>query len=116
MRSLTAMSASDTGDDVPLVQVRNWVRNIARARCPASRTVSTSRARSRAKRSLRPSTLASANRQSLDAYGRRVGRIAECEIVGRRQRLEHLDQMPGDGDFADRIRDFAVLDPEPGGT
>ena len=38
----------------------------------------------------------------------------KIEIVGRRHRAEDVEQMPGDGDFADRVSALAVLDPEAG--
>ncbi len=43
------MSASDTGDDAPLVQFFNSVRNNDSASAPASRTVAASNAESRCK-------------------------------------------------------------------
>src|SRR3954467_4772190 len=115
------MSASETGDEVPLVQFFSSVRNSASARAPASRTVSLSKAASRFMSCAKfpcctPSALASAKRQSLDAHRRRIDAIAEFQIVGRHHRLEDLEQMTGDGDLADRIADLAILDPEAGST
>src|SRR3954470_23975508 len=110
------MSASETGDDAPLVQFFSSVRNSDRASAPASRTVSASSALLRATAallSIRAS--ASANRQPLDAQRRRIDAVAEFQVVGRGERFEHLEQMSGDRHFADRIGDLAVIDPEPGG-
>src|SRR6476661_8198214 len=88
---LTAMSASETGEDAPLVQFFNSVRNSERARPPASRTVSFSNWESRAK--LAACTLsASAKRQSLDAHGRRINAVTERQVVGDHHRLEYLQQ------------------------
>src|SRR3954467_552482 len=109
------MSASDTGEETPLVQFFSSVRNSDSASAPASRTASASSAPSPAMiRSLRLSALTSANRQSLDAQRRRIDAVAEFQIVGRRERFEHLDQMTGDGHFAHRKGNLAVLDPESG--
>src|SRR5579872_924144 len=100
------MSASDTGEDEPLVQFFNLVRNSDSASAPASRTVSFSRCASRA--------LASAKRQSLDAHCRRVDAVAELQIVGWNHGLEDSEQMTRNGYLAYRIGDLAVLDPEAG--
>src|SRR5450432_1900470 len=117
------MSASDTGDDAPLVQLRNSVRNSDNASVPASRTVAVSNAESRLRITARAgnswltaSALASANRQPLDAQRRCIDAVTEFQIVGGCQRLEHFDEMPGDRYLAHRIGDLAVLDPEPGGA
>src|SRR3977135_735422 len=132
------MSASDTGDEAPLVQFFNSVRNSDRASAPAaptrdgcplvqsfstvqtsdsasapaSRTVSVSSAASRAM--FLSSVSASAKRQSLDAHGRRIDAVAEFQIVGGLHRLEDRQQVPCDRHLADGIGDLAVLDPEPG--
>src|SRR5260221_4174123 len=106
------MSASDTGDEAPLVQFFSSVRNIDSASAPASRTVSVSNPASRA---LVVSIVsASAKRQTLDAQRRRVDAGAEFQIVGGDQRFEHRQQMALDRYFADRVGDLAVLDPEAG--
>src|SRR5882757_2062288 len=106
------MSASDTGDEAPLIQFFNSVRNSDSASAPASRTVSVSSAASRA---LIPSRVsASAKRQALDAHRRRIDAIAEFQIVGGRQRFEHRQQVPRDRHLAYGIGDLAVLDPESG--
>src|SRR6195952_4505430 len=104
------MSASDTGDDAPLVQFFTSVRNSDSASAPASRTAATSNAESRFKTparaensSLTASALASANRQPLDAQRRCIDAVTEFQIVGRGERLEHLDQMPCDRHLAHRI-------------
>src|SRR4051812_6664767 len=115
------MSASDTGDEAPLVHFFNSVRNSESASAPASRTAATSTAESRARMSTRASSLidsalASANRQPLDAKRRCIDTVLEFQIVGGGQRLEHLDQVACDRHLAYRIGDLAVLDPEPGGA
>src|ERR1700692_3629227 len=89
IRSLTAISASDTGEDAPLVQFFSSVRNSDSASAPASRTVSVSNAAARAKTSRVKtlscvlSALASANRQSLDAQRRSIDAGTTLQIVGR---------------------------------
>src|SRR5688572_14285725 len=116
------MSASDTGEDAPLVQFFSSVRNSDSASAPASRTVSVSRAASRFSisrvtiLSCTRSALTSAKRQPLDTNRRRIDAVTEFQIVGRHHRLEYLQQMPGDRDLAHRIGDFAILDPEAGGA
>src|SRR3954463_4599266 len=112
MRSLTAISASETGDDAPLVQFFKSVRNSDSASAPASRTVSVSSAASRAL--IASSVSASAKRQALDAQRRRVDAVTEFQIVGRDQRFEHRQQMARDRHLADGIGELAVLDPEAG--
>src|SRR3954468_14842287 len=103
------MSASDTGEDAPLIQFFSSVRNSDDASAPASRTVSASSALCSAMmRSRGISVLASANRQPLDAQRRRVDAVAEFQIAGRRERAEHLEQMSGDRHLAYRIGDLAV--------
>src|SRR5579871_5366509 len=116
--SLTAISASDTGDEAPLIQFFSSVRNSDRASAPAWRTVSVRRAASRARlsgRALLPAS-PSAKGQSLDPQRRRVDAIAKHEIVRRHQRLEDVEQVTGDRHFADGVGDLAVLDPEAGGA
>src|ERR1700761_4348482 len=112
------MSASDTGEDAPLVQFFNSVRNNENASWPASRTESCNNSTSRAKFwacMFRSCTLsASAKRQPLDAHGRRVDAIAEFQIVGGRHRLEDFEQMARDRHLAHRVGHLAVLDPEAG--
>src|SRR5581483_8991671 len=107
------MSASDTGEEAPLVQFFKSVRNSESASAPASRTLAVRSSVSRAKC---PAPSTSAKRQSLDAHGRRVDAVAKLQIVGGDQRLEHLQQMAGDRHLADGIGDLAVLDPEAGGA
>src|SRR3984957_842682 len=120
MRSLTLMSASDTGDEGPLVQLLSSVRNSDSASAPASRTVSVSNAASRVRTSgakvssCRLSALASAKRQTLDAQRWRIDAVTEHQIVGGDHRFEDVEEMPGDGHLAHRIGDLAVLDPESG--
>src|SRR5580692_5796621 len=109
----TAMSASDTGDKAsPLVQFFNGVLNIASASAPASRTASARRAVCR----FRSTTSVAGNSEALHAHGRRIGAVAEDEVVSRRQALEYFGQVPGDGDFAHRKSERAVLDPKSGGA
>src|SRR5581483_9237943 len=116
--SLTAISASDTGDEAPLIQFFRSVRNSDKARAPACRTVSVRRAASRARFSGYRSFPASpsAKGQSLDSQRRRVDAITKHQIVRRRQRFEHIEQVTRDRHFAHRIGDLAVLDPEAGGA
>src|SRR3981189_1989862 len=106
------MSASDTGDEAPLVQFFSSVRNSDSASAPASRTVSVSSAASRAM--VLSSVSASAKRQSLDAHGRRIDAVAEFTSVGRNQRLEDRQQMACDRHLTDGVGDLAILDPEAG--
>src|SRR3954447_6152780 len=108
------MSASDTGEEAPLVQFLSSVRNSDKASAPASRTVSFSSSASRAR--ILSAISASAKREALDAQRRRVDAILEFQIVGGHQRFEHRQQMPRDRHLADRIGDLAVLDPETGGA
>src|ERR1700686_4335671 len=109
----TAMSASDTGDNAsPLVQFFNGVLNIDSASAPASRTASARRAAC----CCRSTTSVAGNSQALHAHRRRIGAVTEDEVVRRRQALEYFAQMPGDGDFAHRICEHAVLDPKTRGA
>src|ERR1700744_852265 len=111
------MSASDTGEDAPLIQVFSSVRNIDSASAPACRTVSV---KSAALRDETPSCMLaaspSAKRQPLDTQCRRVDAVTELEIIGRHQRLEDAKQMSRERHSAHRIGDRAVLDPEAGST
>src|SRR5690349_17959226 len=106
------MSASDTGEDAPLIHFFSSVRNIDCASAPASRTVSCSSAASRVR--IVSFASASAKRQALDAHRRRIDAVAEFEIVRWLHRLEDLVQMAGDRHLADGIGDLAILDPEAG--
>src|ERR1044071_6492780 len=108
------MSASETGDEAPLVQFFNSVRNSDNASAPASRTVSRSSAASRAQ--IASAISASAKRQALDAQRRRVDAVAEFQIVGGNQRFEHRQQMARDRHLAHGIGNLAILDPEAGGA
>src|SRR3954463_2143144 len=111
------MSASETGEEAPLVPSSTSVRNISCPSPPASRTVSCSSAASRV-RMASPVAFAStsAKRQTLDAHRRRIDAVAELEIVRRLHRLEYLEQMAGDRHLAHGISELAVLDPEAGGA
>src|SRR5580704_18303667 len=103
----TAMSASETGDCAsPLVQLFSGFRNIDSANAPASRTLSSRRAACCCR-----STSLAGNSHTLQTDRRRIRAVAEYEIVRRRQAHEDIGEMPGDGDFAHRIGQFAVLDP-----
>src|SRR3954465_7984394 len=116
-RSLTAMSAYETGEDAPLVHFFSSVRNIDCASAPASRTVSCSSAASRVRMASPVAFVStSAKRQTLDAHRRRIDAVAELEIVRRLHRLEDLEQMAGYRHLAHGISEFAVLDPEAGGA
>src|SRR5208282_5053160 len=52
------------------------------------------------------------NGQTLDPQSRCIGAIAEREVVCRRQAGEHVEEVPGNRDLADRIGTLTVLDPE----
>src|SRR3954447_423895 len=114
IKSLTAISASDTGEEAPLVQLFNSVRNNDSPSSPASCTASF---RSAASRVNRPgdalSALTSAKRQSLNAKRRRIDAVTKLQIVGSCQGFEHRKQVASDRHLAYRIGDFSVLDPEP---
>src|SRR5215472_1697478 len=105
-----AMSASETGEFSPLVQVCIGVRKERSASAPASRT-----AASKCEASW-PTFSYAGNGEALDTNGRRVGAIAKGEIVGRGQRPEHLQQMTGDRHLTHRVGQLTVLDPKPGGA
>src|SRR5271170_3346582 len=109
----TAISASETGEEVgPLVQVRSGAPNIACASAPASRTAASSRAEICAK----PATSMAGNSQTLHAHGRRIGAVAEGQVVRRLEACEYIAERAGDRDLADRESALAVLDPESGGA
>src|SRR5579863_7681173 len=86
----TAMSASLTGDEAPLVHCLSGVPNSDSANAPASRTAA---AKPSARRTASDDSLAG-NSQTLHAHGRRVGAVAENEIVCRCEAFEDLRQMP----------------------
>src|ERR1700730_14947216 len=103
------MSASDTGEEAPLVQFFSSVRNKDSASAPASRTVSRSSAASSASTSsCTPSALTSAKRQSFDADRRRIDAVAKFQVVGRHHRFEDFEQMARDRHLAYGIGDLAV--------
>src|ERR1700683_323294 len=106
----TAMSASETGDEAPLIQFLIGVPNMESASAPASRTDAARRSAAR----VRSTASVACNRQALQSHGRRVRPVAECQIVRWFEASEHFQELAGDRDFADRIRQFAVLDPESG--
>src|SRR5215470_1597025 len=103
------MSASHTGESLPLVQLRSGAPNLLSARAPASRTALSSQPVSRA---IEMSASVTGNGEALHAHGRCIGAVAELEVIGRRQRAEHVEQMARDGDLAHRIGELAALDPE----
>src|SRR5260370_10846970 len=114
-KSFTAISASDTGEDAPLVQFFSSVRNSDNASAPAYGTVSASNAASRVRiSSCIASALTSAKRQSLDAHRRSIDAITEFQVVGGHQRFEYLEKMPRDRHLAHRIGDLAIFNPETG--
>src|SRR5262245_8235580 len=112
-RASTARSASLTGEVPPLVQLLRLPRKVFSASAPASRRAA-ARGSRRAARSM--TALASANGETLDAHGRRVGSEAKLQIVGGRKLTEYVDQVAGDRHLAHGIAALAVLDPEAGGA
>src|ERR1700722_5136510 len=108
----TAMSASETGDEAPLVQFFSGVPNRESASAPASRTDAARRSAAR----VRSTPSVACNRQALQAHGRRVRPVTECQIVRWFEASEHFQELAGDRDFAHRISQFAILDPETGGA
>src|ERR1700751_372112 len=109
------MSASQTGDDDgPLVHCLIGLPNIDRAKLPASRTGALSCAAARAEISAVPLASMAGNGETLHAHGRRVGGIAEDQIVGRLKTGKHLGEVSGYCDLADRISRRAVDDPKSG--
>src|SRR6185503_13343440 len=108
--SLAAMSASVTGESpCPLVHCLSGPPKNFFATAPASCTAMASRSRSR-----RSSD--AGNGQSLEAQGRRVGAVAELQIVGRRHGAEDVEQMACDRHLAHRVGALALLDPEARGA
>src|SRR5262245_8235706 len=101
------MSASDTGESLPLVQCFSAALNVMSARSPASWTALASSSRIR----LRSDP---GNGQTLDPHRRRVGSVAEFEIIGGRERAENIVEVTGNRHLADRIGQFAALDPKTG--
>src|SRR6516165_5395440 len=101
----TSMSASDTGESLPLVQCLSALLNVVSARSPAARTAWASAAAISARSE-------AGNGQSLDPDRRRVGSVAEFEIVGGHERRKDLIEMARDRDLAHRIGELAALDPE----
>src|SRR5438552_10643136 len=80
------------------------------ASLPASRTCSASRTAACAG----SATSMAGNGQTFDTHGWRVGAITKDEIARGSKTRENIGKVSGDRDLADRIRAFAVLDPEPG--
>src|SRR5262249_54230408 len=112
-RRSASMSASHTGELAPLVQFLIGDPNLLSASAPASATACSSRS-ARWPRGISASV--TGNGEPLHPDGRRVGRVAELKIVGRRERAEHIEQVTGDGDLAHRICALAMLDPKTGGA
>src|SRR5262249_52385830 len=111
--SSTAMSTSLTTEVLPLAHCFGDLPKVLSASAPPSRTAAASNAAASA--ALRwPS--ASCNGEALQANGRRIGAVAELEIVGGLDRTEHGDEVARDGHLAHRISALAVLDPEAGGA
>src|SRR5258706_12758335 len=104
------MSASLPGEsDTPLVHCRSGCLSVLSAISPASRTASANCAAVAATGALGS---ASCNGQALHPNGRRIGAVAELEIVGGLEPGKHRDEIAGDRDLAHRIGAAAVLDPE----
>src|SRR5262245_21207211 len=112
-RRSASMSASQTGESLPLVQLRIGAPNFPRASAPASRTASASRSASSARGI---SASLACNGQPLHPDGRRIDAVTESEIVGRHEGAEDVGEMTRDRDLAHRIGELAVLDPEAGGA
>src|SRR5262249_23638465 len=107
----TAMSASLTGEEAPLIQLVGSRRKVRSATAPASRTANARRSRSTTR-----SASSAANGETLHAHGGRIGCETKSQIVGRKERLELVDQVSGDRPLADRVAALAVLDPEAAGA
>src|SRR5262249_38775308 len=103
-KSLTAISAAGTGEPWPFVPVFPSLPNMERASAPASRTAAFKMLSSM----LRSSVSLARNGQTLHAHGRRVGAVAEYEVVGRLQLGENIGEISRDGHLAHRERERAV--------
>src|SRR5262245_65207759 len=90
----TARSASLTGDDLPLIQLLGVPRKVSSANAPPSRTAAARRSHTSTRSTPRSPA---GNGQSLHAQGRGIGAETELQIVGGRQRAEHLDRFPAMG-------------------
>src|SRR5215204_2838280 len=110
-RRSASISASHTGELAPLVQFLTGEPNLLSASAPASVTACLSRS---AMCSRGISASVTGNGEPLHPHGRRIGPIAELQIIGGRERAEHIEQMARDGHLAHRIRELALLDPETG--
>src|SRR3974390_3063482 len=109
-KSLTATSPSLTGElSSPLVQHLKAPRAVTHATSPASRITASSGARS-------VTGSLPGNGEPLEPQRRRIGAVAEFEIVGGRECAENVGQMSRDGDLAPRGSALALLDPEAGGA
>src|SRR3974390_374702 len=109
-RSLTATSPSLTGEvSSPLGQHLKAPRAAPHPPSPASRITASSGARS-------VTGSLPGNGAPLEPQRRRIGAVAEFEIVGGRECAENVGQMSSDGDLAHRVSALAVLDPEAGGA
>src|SRR5690606_21603493 len=107
------MSASETGSFGFLFHDFTPLRKKRSATAPASR-VAASRSSCSCLREPAMTRLPARDGHAVDAQGRRIGAEAEFEVVCRRDTGEHLLEIPGNGDFRDRLRQFAIDDQEPG--
>ncbi len=56
--------------------------------------------------------LATGYRHAFDPQCRGVDAVFDFQIIGGAQVREHIVQVAGNGDLADRVGDFAIFDPE----
>src|SRR6476659_8298120 len=106
------MSASHTGEVLFLSHCRTGPRNVFSAILPAARTASVIRAVSSAGGGPGRPLSASGNGEALHPHGRRIGAAAELEVVCRRERGVHVDEVAGDRDLAHREGLLPVLNPK----
>src|SRR6266540_5553345 len=112
-RRSASMSASHTGEFVPLVQLRTGEPNLVSASAPASRTALVRRSPTSARGI---SASVTRNGEPLHPDGRRIGAVAELKVVCGVKGAEHLEQVARDRHPAHRIGELALLDPEAGGA
>src|SRR4051812_8631161 len=103
------MSASQTTDVLPLAHCRGDLPKVLSASAPAPRTAAVS---SVATSVALGSPSEPCNGEALQTNGRRIGAVAELEIVRRLERAEHGDEVARDGHLAHRIGALPILDPE----
>src|SRR5262245_27849786 len=101
------MSASETGESLPLVQCLRELLNVVRARSPASCTAWASAAAISARSD-------AGNGQPLDPDRWCVGSVPEFQIIGGDERCKDLVEVTSDGDLAHRIGQFPAFDPKAG--